>query len=175
MKVFGNLWKILCIYAYDDICRWITVLAFLTIQRIALNMQPISINQSINELLTFVFTLLRRRQVGVIVKVNLLEGRPGKSGGVRSNQTSEFLIADHWWINRNIWTLKTWSNFRFSNIWTLKFLVSDRYCRRWARWRRGSRWSSSTSSKIGGWGKRGERGIITPSLVNSQRSGRRGN
>ena len=28
--------------------------------------------------------------------------------------------------------------------------------------------------KIGGWGKRGERGMITPSLVNSQRSGRRG-
>ena len=36
------------------------MLAFLTIQRISLNMQLISTNQSIHELLTFVFTLLRR-------------------------------------------------------------------------------------------------------------------
>ena len=28
--------------------------------------------------------------------------------------------------------------------------------------------------QMGGWGERGERGMITPSLVNSQRSGRRG-
>ena len=70
------------------------MLAFLTIQRIALNMQPISINQSINEMLTFVFTLLRRREVGVIVKVNLLEGRPrgGVAGRAQTKHHSRSLV-----------------------------------------------------------------------------------
>ena len=50
------------------------MLAFLTIQRIA-----ISINQSINEVLTFVFALLRRREVGVIEGQSI---RGSAAGGV---------------------------------------------------------------------------------------------
>ena len=84
----------------------------------------------------------------------------GSAGGEWLAALKPNIIADHWWIM----TLKTWSNFRLR---TLKFLVSDSYCRqkgglrggRWCSWTgtgRGSMWSSSTS------------------LVNSQRSGRRG-
>ena len=59
----------------------------LEIQRIA-----ISINQPINEVLTFVFAFLRRSEVGVI------EGQSirGSAGGEWLAALKPNIIADHW-------------------------------------------------------------------------------
>ena len=189
MKVFGNLWKILkdkknlnylsrkalvgaymhmMIYVDGSLCwhSW----QFKEYLWICNWFQPI--NQSMN-----CWPLSSPFWGGVGVIEGQLEGRPrGEWRALKPN----IIRIPHCRSLVNM----TWSNFRLFGL--LKFLfqigIAGKRGQRGGRWsswtrtRRGSRWSSSTSStKIGGWGKRGERGMITPSLVNSQRSGRRGN